>query len=1584
MPRLRDGVAIIGMSCLFPGAPDLDSYWRNILDKVDATSDPPPEAWATERYYDADFRDRDKTYCKRGGYLGSMVSFDPLAHAVPPRAVGGEPDQWLALQLAKDAFADAGYEQLPPDVRARTGVVLGKGTYLNGGNAIAVQRALNVEQTLEVVRRLHPEHSDTQLERLREEMQRALPSSDPETVPGFIPNIIVGRVANRLDLMGPTYTVDAACASSLVAVQQAMRHLLDGECDLALAGGAQVWLPVPTLNLFCQIGALSRRQTIRPFDADADGTLLGEGIGMVVLKRDADARRDGDRVYAIIRGVGVASDGRGASVMAPRLEGEVLALRRAYEQTGVAPHTVALIEAHGTATPVGDATEIAALTEVFGRRRGRLPHCAIGTVKSMISHTMPASGVAGIIKLALALHHRVLPPTLGVETPNPKLSLDDTPFYLNTDVRPWIHGGRVPRRAAVSAFGFGGINAHAILEEAPGSVVDHLPPWDSELCVLEAASPLELCDQARLLLAQLEPRDGDTRLADVAYTLIRRLGRIESPVRLAIVAESVGDLAAKLEKAIGRLAQSGARRIKTVSGTYFAAEPLGRSGRVVLVFPGEGSQYPGMLADLCLHYPEVREAFDQADRIYHGHPRGHLSSDWIFPRPAFSEHERRIAQERLTQMDIAVESVLAANQAVYTLLQRLRVGYDACLGHSTGEFSAAKAAGALAIADDSDRTAFSAGLYSCYAAAAESDEVPKATLLAIAADRERVEAVAREAGGELYVGMDNCAHQTVLVGEPEAADRARGILQSESIIHEQLPYDRAVHTQRFAPFADALRDVFATTDIRAPHTPLYSCTTGQRYPDDPDGIRTLLVEHWTSPVEFRRSVEALYEDGARVFVECGPRGNLTAFIDDILHGREVCAVAADVLRRSGTTQLNHLVGQLLVHDVHVDAQALHGARDSQELDLGASATAPSTGARVDLATRWPMLRLSDEAVAAIRGPQEPTVAPAQEPIVAGAATPLPAPGPDLVTSDLVLAAPELLPGSDLELAIDEHMSTMEHFLAAQTEVMTAYLAPARAQELVAHRTYDPAADPHLDDHRLGGTLAVVPLALSLAHMASVAAELLPDLVVTGLCDVRAHRWIVVDDDQGPVTVELRACRLTDVAGEARVRLALRVLGDERAERSPEVEGTVILADRYPPAPEPLRLTGDLRPSRWEPAALYRELMFHGPRWRAVRAIDATGPAGIRAKLDVLASAPDLPLDAVTLDAAGQLVGFWTAEHLQRGRIVFPFRLAAIESFGPRPRAGEPLTGVVRIALVDEHIASSDIDLLDADGRLWMRLTGWEDRRFDLPEAFEPLLLGAEGAISCAWDEPVAPALAAGAAVQCRQLDTRLADGHDLWERVWAQRVLSRQERARFAVLGRSNGKRLEWLAARTAAKEALQALLRHHHDLDVAMHEIELSSDDRRRPVVGGPALAGLEVKPTVSLAHAGGRAVALAALEARVGIDIEPLRSAAASFTEVAFDEHERSRLGQLAGGSRDEWSLRCWCAKEAIGMALGTGLPGGPGDVRITAIDPDSGTVTAKIAGELAHQCPNLVGAPLEVRSLREDDLIVATAVQEERRGL
>jgi len=1653
------GVAIIGMACMFPGACDVDAYWRNILGKVDATSDPPPEAWDPDVYYDPDFADVDRTYCKRGGYLGAMAQFDPLAHGIPPVAVGGEPDQWLALKIARDALADAGKTELPEEVRARTAIVFGKGTYLNGGNAIAVQRGLVIGQTLELLRQLDPDRPEEQLEQLRLELQAVLPPLGPETVPALIPNIIVGRIANRLDLMGPAYTVDAACASSLVAVQHALRDLLAGDCDLAIAGGAQVWMPVATLNLFCRLGALSRRQQLRAFDKDADGTLLGEGIGALVLKRADDALRDGDRVYAVIRGVGVASDGRGMSVMAPRVEGEELALRRAYAAAGVSPDSVGLVEAHGTATPVGDVVEVQALTRVFGEREGELPRCALGTVKSMIGHTIPAAGVAGLIKTALALHHRVLPPTLGCEQPNPELGLERTPFYINTETRPWIHGGAEPRRAAVNAFGFGGINAHAVLEDwSVEQPAEHRPPWDSEVFILEGDSPQALLDTASELVAALD-RGRELALADLAFTLSQQLGAGAGKRRLAVVAASPEDLRHKLGQAIEKLRDPNCRRIKTTSGIYYEAEPLGREAKVVFVFPGEGAQYPHMLAGLCLQFAEARAAFDRVDRLYAGHPRGHLLSDWVYPRPPFSEAEKQHTDQRLMELDIAVEAVLTGNAAAYAVMQRLVRRCDAMLGHSTGEHSAAMAAGALDVDTDERLAAFCHGLYASYAEAAERHEVPAAVLLAIGADAASARKIAGEASGasssegELYLAMDNCPHQSVLVGKAQPIARAREIATAAGLMCEQLPYDRAVHTPLFAPFAEDLRATFARLPVRSASTPLWSCTTAAPYPDDPEAIRELLVEHWTRPVRFCETIQALHDDGARVFIEVGPRGNMTSFVQDILRGRPACAVATDLPRRTGTAQLNHLVGLLAVHDVDLDFGYLFSQRRTQMLDW----RDPACGASADpahmvaLSTTWPMLHLSDEALERLRpsagvnnGSADGHAPPAQVPGAGaagstaspnghaqaaprdaspvartGAPTPLHATAPSPAPAALPEAAAALpeattaLPiasGEDeLAAALDGYLETMERFLVTNEQVMGAYLsggaavAVAQARrplvgtivswepgvELVAQRVVDPLEDRYLLDHTLGGTvshtdpglhaLALMPLAMSIEILAEGASCLLPELTVTGLRELRAHRWLAFGDT--PQTLELSVRRLATEGGCERVRVELRSLDDGDAGVDPVVEATVLLAERFPSPPEvaAVALRDGVPPRRLGGPGerLYGEAMFHGPLWQAVRSIEAVAPAGARAGLEVLprtgllrgTGEPEFVLDPVVLDAAGQVIGFWAAEMLEQAQVVFPFRLAALDLYGPPLPAGTQLACMAAIALEGEQLVRSDIDVLDASGRCWMRLTGWEDKRFAVPERFAPLARAAQLApLSKPWRAPLAPYQ--DERVACRRLDAALAVDRGLWKPVWASRVLGRRERELFAALTLPESRQLEWLAARTAAKECAVELLRAVYGLELLPADIEILPDERGAPYVLARELEGLAEVPIVSLTHANGRAAALVALAppgaaGGIGIDVERLVPRPEGFAQAALSEAERALLEPLPAHVAEEWLLRMWCAREAAGKAFGSGLGGGAEAPCVRALDLERETVSVDAGGER-----------LLAWTHREDEEIVATA--------
>ncbi|MGF7239592.1 MAG: polyketide synthase [Frankia sp.] len=493
-PDEPPAVAIVGVATVFPGAGDAATYWRNIVGGADAIRDVDPHRWDAEFFHPdppagggKPVVASNRIYCKRGGFVDELATFDPTQFGIMPKVVDwAEPDQLLSLRVAAEAIADAGGEDVLGD-RERVGVVLGRGGYFASGFARMEQRVKTSTQLVTTLREIIPTLGEDQLEAVRAAFTAKLGPDRPEAAIGLVPNLAASRIANRLDLRGPAYAIDAACASSLIAVDMAVRDLMGGRADAMVVGGVHLVQEVTFWSVFSLMRALSPTQQIRPFDRRADGLLIGEGVGMMLLKRLTDAQANGDRVYAVIRGVGTASDGRTSSLMAPAVSGQKLAVERAWTDARLdptEPDALGLVEAHGTATPAGDAAELTTLGTVFGAGDGR-PPIGIGSVKSMIGHAMPAAGAAGLIKAALALHHRTLPPTLHCEEPHPAFA--GTRFAPVVETTPWDVAPGGVRRAGVNAFGFGGINAHVVLEEAPDA--DRARSFSSTFPVPAALGP---------------------------------------------------------------------------------------------------------------------------------------------------------------------------------------------------------------------------------------------------------------------------------------------------------------------------------------------------------------------------------------------------------------------------------------------------------------------------------------------------------------------------------------------------------------------------------------------------------------------------------------------------------------------------------------------------------------------------------------------------------------------------------------------------------------------------------------------------------------------------------------------------------------------------------------------------------------------------------------------------------------------------------------------------------------------------------------------------------------------------------------
>lgn len=1568
-PTSSQEIAIVGMAAVFAGAPDMASYWQNILDRVDAVHEAPAD-WA-EPYYDPQARRNDRIYTRMGGFLGDCARFDPLEYGIMPNAVdGGEPDQYLALRLAAQALRDAGYEKREFD-RERTGVILGRGTYVNRGYTNLMQHGLVVDQTLELLRALSPELREEQIEALRSEMKKTLPPFAPEMLPGLVPNVVTGRVANRLNLMGPNFIVDAACASSLIAIELAMRELRSGRCDMVLTGGIHASTPAQIYMIFCQLEGLAR-QKLRPFDATANGTLLGEGGGVLVLKRLADAQRDKDRIYALVRGTGSSSDGRALGLLAPRLEGEALAMKRAYASCGIEPRTVGLIEAHGTGIPLGDQTEIQSLAAVFGERTTELPRHALGSVKSMIGHCIPAAGVAGVIKSALALHHKVLPPML-CDNVSAALEIERRPFYINNQPRPWIHGATEgPRRAAVNAFGFGGVNAHVVLEEYPtepeAPAHSLYMRWPEELLVISGS------DQAGLLANVQRIRDS---AAAVAGPTLAALGRAlaRRPTgdhRLAVLATDRADLVRKLDTVLHDPKALGRSRTLARSGVFYGHGTV--PGKVAFLFPGEGAQYGQMLSELCMHFPEVRKWFDLLDQAFVD--RGVRPSEIVFPPPtAISQAKRTALDAALFEMDVAAELVFTASMGLYELTKSLGLRPDAMLGHSTGENTALVASGMLVFAKPAELIAQMRALNHIYQELNRAGRIPRGALLTVGAcARETWMPIVEASQGRLQLAMDNCPNQVVLFGPVEDVQQASRRLAASGAVCVNLPFDRAYHTPFFADVAAAFRTFYDAAPFGRGSTPVYSCATAAPYPDEPEAARTLATSQWSSRVRFRESIERLYEEGFRIFVELGPSGNLTAFVRDILGRRSHLALAADNRRRPGLSHLLRGLAKLWAQGVAFDVDKLYATRAIEPIDLEGTVSRPQVAPPPHkvLALGLPRITLKPETIAALRSK-------------GGMSKPAPAPTPPMLqaVSGTSAAGGEARSETAAPLRLlESHFGLMQEFLQSQARLLDRLAAPAAESvhtdwpmlgrivthdddELVAERRFDLDHDLFLRDHVLGGRLSdqpapplalpVMPFTFSMEIVAQAAMRLAGvGRVLVGLRQLRGYRWLTLD--RGTLTLRIHARMVATAAEETVVDVRIYDVTDVATAVATAgvlvFEGQAALAGARAASPVPTTDTGiDWKPATIPDDALYTSGMFHGPRLQGVTHLRRWSANAIEAELEVLplgglfapGPTPVFQIDAGLLDAAGQLVGYWLSEQFGSDFNCFPFRVTAFEQYAAPGSAGDRVRCLAHLRFIDQTQIEASFDLFNSAGVLIARVEGWQDRYFKIPPSFYRVRLNPrEAYLSIPW-------LQQETGLVCRRIDPFADDfldqGWAIWKRVLAHLVLAPPERETWYGMSGDERRRTEWLLGRIAAKDAVREWTERRFGRRLAPVDVEIRTNAEGKPYAVCEAAANVTM-PDVSISHSHGHVVAaVAATGSEIGIDLQRVHTVRSrDLIDVGFDASERELLAGADTTMRHALTVGFWCAREAVAKCAGTGLLGTPRRWRVVGYDPQAAQVAVR----------------------------------------
>jgi acyl transferase domain-containing protein/NAD(P)-dependent dehydrogenase (short-subunit alcohol dehydrogenase family) len=862
-------------------ADDLERFWSNIRGGLDAITEVPTSHWRPEDYWAEDPKAPDKTYARRGGFI-TPVDFPLLDFGIAPHAVEAtDTSQLLGLLIARRALADAGYTADRDFDRDRVSVILG----VTGTLELVIPLGARLGHP--IWRRALSEAGvdNATAEDVVARIAGSYPTWQENSFPGLLGNVAAGRIANRLDLRGTNCVVDAACASSLGAVNLALLELAAGRCDVALSGGIDTFNDIFMYMCFSKTPALSPSGNARPFDASSDGTILGEGLGILVLKRLEDARRDGDRIYAVIRSMGTSSDGKGQAVYAPSAAGQVKAIRQAYDLAGVDPATIELVEAHGTGTRVGDGIELEALEQVYSGLGSQSRRCALGSIKSQVGHTKAAAGAAGLIKAALALHHKVLPPTIKVLEPIEPLQQETSPFYLNTQVRPWLSRPGHPRRAAVSAFGFGGSNFHCLLEEAEPE-----PPgidWGGDVQILAYSGA-----KAERIISLLPRWSAGVSWPELRAEAARSRAEFyaEDEVRLLLLADRGScDPADLINQAVERLK-------KVQRGTAEAPEAIEHSavlvgtgpaaGSLAVLFPGQGSQYVGMLRDLACRFPRLHAALRRWNA-----QSGAASvplSELVYPPPSFLDETRLEQEQQLRDTRFAQPAIGAVSIGLYRILEDFGICPAVVGGHSFGELTALCAGGRI---DEEALAQLSLARGALMAEAARVGD--PGAMLAVFAPLEQVSRVIEQHRLDVVIANRNAPRQCVISGPRSEIERAAERFSADRVTTRILPVSAAFHSRFVAEAQSEFRSSLDGVEIGPGMIPVYANATGGIYPGDAQEARTLLASQLVRPVEFLTQIETMYERGARTFLEVGPDCRLTGLVRSILEGRDHQAWSVD-------------------------------------------------------------------------------------------------------------------------------------------------------------------------------------------------------------------------------------------------------------------------------------------------------------------------------------------------------------------------------------------------------------------------------------------------------------------------------------------------------------------------------------------------------------------------------------------------------------------------------------------------------------------------------------------------------------------
>ncbi|WP_041685652.1 type I polyketide synthase [Renibacterium salmoninarum] len=896
-------IAVVGMAGMFAGSPDLAAFWATIVNAKDVVTEVDPDRWDPAVYYDNPTSNGIHSPSKWGGFLPE-IPFDPLRYGIPPASLAAiEPAQLLALEVTRRALEDA---ELSSDIdRSRISVFFGAEAGSDMSNASLIQTIL-------------PNY----VENIPAELADQLPRLTEDSFPGMLSNVIAGRIASRLDLGGANYTMDAACASSLAALDVACKELTQGTSNIVLCGGVDLHNTINDYLLFASVTALSPTGRSRAFDGNSDGIALGEGVGCLVLKRLEDAERDGDRIYSVVRGIGSSSDGKSLGLTAPRPEGQRSALERAYRNARVAPSQVGLVEAHGTGTVVGDRTELSMLTKVFLEAGVPVANAAIGSVKSQIGHTKCAAGVASMIKVSLAIYNGVKPPTLHVSTPSAAWTKGQSPFVFNKESAPWP----IPlneRFAGVSGFGFGGTNFHIVLSGHKVSAPQRhsLDEWPAELFLFrgEATDAIRAVKELGAMVSLGDDKGRPWKLRDLAANNSLRAANSVKPVSIAVVARDIDELTLLLARAAQGESDPDA-------GLYTPAAQS-ESGSLAFLYPGQGSQRPGMLKELFVAFPELHEVLA-------------LGSEWastMLPPAAFDAENSAEQVAQITDTTVAQPVLGLAALALGQLLHKSGVQPDVAAGHSYGELAALAAAG---VVDAQTLISLSAARAQSVVKAIGEEPGKMAAISASAAD---IEAALQTAGlsGTVTLANRNSPTQTVISGASVSIETAVEKLRETGLSVKTFPVACAFHSPVIAEASTNFAEALRTVPLLEANFPVWSNRQAAPYPTDVEAIRAELAAQVTAPVRFMEQIESMYAAGVRTFVEVGPGQVLSKLVAAILGQRPHTVVPLAPSSHGSIRELLVALARLATTGISVSSDWLYRGRKIQHINSSVIPTTPA-------------------------------------------------------------------------------------------------------------------------------------------------------------------------------------------------------------------------------------------------------------------------------------------------------------------------------------------------------------------------------------------------------------------------------------------------------------------------------------------------------------------------------------------------------------------------------------------------------------------------------------------------------------------